>query len=99
MSILNLVGRDIIRFNVTDAKHRGYVNEFLTTRSWAKCPVVFYLEPEYASLSEMVSVKMLQFYMSNDKEIVASTPKVKRKYNRKPKVVQVVDETVVLEGV
>lgn len=78
MSILNLSARPTIRFNVNDAKHRQYVQDFMKTRSWAKCPVVFYVDSDYSSVVEMVSEQMMRFYMSKDTDI-----KTKRVYKKR----------------
>jgi len=78
MSILNLYARPTIRFDVKNAQHRQYVQDFMKTHSWSKCPVVFYVESEYTSVVDMVSQKMIQFYMSKDSDI-----KTKRVYKKR----------------
>lgn len=78
MSILNLSTRPTVRFDVNDAKHRQYVQNYMKTRSWSKCPVVFYVESEYSSVVEMVSEQMMRFYMSKDTDI-----KTKRVYKKR----------------
>lgn len=78
MSILNLSARPTVRFDVSNAQHRQFVQEFMKTRSWAKCPVVFYVDSEYSSVVEMVSEQMMRFYMSKDSDI-----KSKRIYKKR----------------
>lgn len=80
MSILNLSARPTVRFDVSNAQHRQYVQTFMKTRSWAKCPVVFYVDSEYNSVVEMVSEQMMHFYMSKDADI-----KTKRVYKKSVK--------------
>lgn len=78
MSILNLSSRSTVRFDVSNAQHRQYVQDFMKNRSWAKCPVVFYVDSEYGSVTEMVSEQMMRFYMSKDTDI-----KTKRVYKKR----------------
>lgn len=78
MSILNLSARPTVRFDVNDATHRQHVQNYTKTRSWSKCPVVFYVDPEFTSVVEMVSQRMMQFYMSKDTDI-----KSKRVYKKR----------------
>lgn len=78
MSILSLSARPTVRFDVSNAQHRQYVQDFMKTRSWAKCPVVFYVDSEYSSVVEMVSEQMMRFYMSKDADI-----KSKRVYKKR----------------
>ena len=78
MSILNLSSRPTVRFDVSDAKHRQYVQAFMESKSWSKCPVVFYVEPEFSSVVEMVSQQMMRFYMGKDTDI-----KTKRVYKKR----------------
>lgn len=78
MSILNLSARPTVRFDVSNAQHRQYVQDFMKTRSWAKCPVVFHVDSEYSSVVEMVSEQMMRFYMSKDADI-----KMKRVYKKR----------------
>lgn len=66
MSSLQLFGRPWVVFDPKNKDHRQYYHEFLTHRTWGRCPVRFVIPSEYGDLLSLIRNKMVEYYISEE---------------------------------
>lgn len=64
-SVLDLHHRPTVLFDPNNKDHRKYVAEFLSKRTWANCPVVFFA-PEEANTKAYVIESLADYYLSRE---------------------------------
>ena len=57
-----------VDFDPSVKEHRFAVRSFMKRNAWADSPLKFNYDPSFGSIAEQVHVKLLQWYMDNDKE-------------------------------
>jgi hypothetical protein len=62
----------MVIFDVTNPDHRQYYRTYTQYRTWGRCPVRFEIpEDTGMDLISMVQKQLLDYYMSQDKELNA----------------------------
>jgi len=70
MNILDKFCRPMVIFDVTNSDHRQHYRTFTQYRTWGRCPVRFEIpEDTGMDLISMVQKQLLDYYMSQDKEL------------------------------
>lgn len=67
-TILDLHHRPLVLFDPTNKDHRQYVADFVSTGTWAACPVVFFA-PEEANTKAYVIESLADYYLSKEFKI------------------------------
>ena len=66
-SILRHAHRPWVIFDPKNKKHRQYYAEFLSRKTWGRCPVRFHLPDEASSdLLLMIHTKLAQYYTEKE---------------------------------
>jgi len=63
-TILDMHVRPTVFFDASNKDHRRQYANFLTYRGWSRCPVQFYLDPDYPDVLTMVQTKIADYYAS-----------------------------------
>lgn len=62
-------GRTSIIFDVNNVEHRQHYADFIAKNRWSDRAPRFFVEQPHISMPAMISAKMLEFYMSADKDL------------------------------
>lgn len=68
MKTLATYGRPHIEFDVTNALHRQYFNDFTHSRTWAACPYRFELINGFTDVVSMIKSQMLDYYLNSEEQ-------------------------------
>lgn len=65
MQFLSFPNRPVVKFDVTNKKHRKWLSEFTVTRSWGNCPVKFSDAGMGNNVAQM-QLKLLEYYAKRE---------------------------------
>ena len=66
MSKLQLLHRPWVVFDPYNKDHRKYYYEFVTYRTWGRCPVRFFVDDDSGDLITMIQRKLVDYYVSQE---------------------------------
>lgn len=69
--------RPTVLFNVDNSEHRRYAWEFLQTKSWRNCPVMFALPNSEPSVYTMITRELSNWYASREFGANTNTPRIR----------------------
>jgi len=64
--ILDMHVRPTVVFDAGNKDHRREYAKFLKYQGWSRCPVQFYLDPDYPDVLTMVQTKVADYYAESE---------------------------------
>lgn len=66
MPILKVQNRPVVIFDATNEQHRSWAFESIKNRTWGRCPVKFEVYDDSENVSEYISRKLVEYYLSKE---------------------------------